>query len=494
MEPATVMSSPSESNFSTSEISASIFSAQDLETIAHNDIDQYPDGQLNANDISCETILPTFPIRHEVYREPITVSESDVMREIVPTSPSIVRENIQSSPKAAQRVNRNIAKSYVEHDISSQAEKLEAQLSQMTDDNNNPSTPIAVLPKQVDNAEISLSFDDNVVPMQVDVDNNIPEQSDNDIRSGIVLPASPFAAEIPHSTPKVDDMIQQLPVKLEPVDINPTLMEVSHSTVVIGKKRKRRSAPKKRKNTLCIDDVIMLDSDEMGERIQNITIDCKRPRTDIISKAERLSREEVGFFTEPTMYGQCNRKLFKQNLISNNEENDLSIIHAILNIPKDEQPESVENRGQESQIIEGDMIRRRSSRKRKSPDVHPRVSQEPKIPNVEDLALPTPIENVMNEIDSQLAVNSFEIDVPFPDVQPVDQQPRDKMPAQALITLNVNDEQVLRKLKMLWKQNVHPITMANITSHKSNRLQAAMNFASILGKFNHCFESFEFID
>lgn len=493
------------------------------QAIEPNDVDQMNtnganaiDGQNIDNDISCES-LPPSPIRNVVYRDQVKKRKIEVTPKKKPVVLPSVRGNNHTPPKV---VNGALSVSQVDNGIPATPLHNRRALSwqdnlddsQLTDDNNNspiadnnrmttqpepnddiiPETPISVhnTPVQpVDDVPIvSLTADENVIPAPNEEDanlsppvnleplddinpqtpvNNIQVQPDDDV------PMTPI-----NSIPNADEIVVPSPVKSEPIDIEPP---------VIPPKRKRRSAPKKKKKTLCVDDVIMLDVAEMRARIENLTVDCKQPQADIISKTDILLRKEATFFTVPTIDGEVNRELFKRNLVQTDAENDLSIIDAILGIPENGQSELDDNSnsGRESQVIQGDQLRRRSSRKRKSPDVEPRIQHEPiEMPIPEQTAHPTPVEP-MDGIESQLLPNLSGMHISLPDEQSVEQPVRPKRsPSPADDTLNENDKMVMRKLRALWKRNDHPVTMTSITERKSSRLQAAKNFASILSKFD----------
>lgn len=498
----------------------------DQPAIEPNDMNQINNNGANAvdvnieNDISCETIPPS-PIRNVVYRDRVKKRMIDVTPKKKPIDLPRARDNTYPSPKvngalSVPRADDVIPSTPLQiRRILSRPENLDD--SQLTDDNNNspfannnnrmptqpdpiddiiPETPVSAhnIPAQPDDdvGIASPAAAENVVPTPnaegtnlpsqvrfepVDAINpqtpigpdNIPAQPDDDV-------PMPLATEATNAMPNADEIIVPSPVKSEPRGIE---------APVIPPKRKRRSAPKKKKQGLRIDDVIMLDVTEMRERIENPTVDCKQPQADVISKTDILLRKEAAFFTVPTIDGEVNRKLFKRNLVQTEEEHDLSIIHAILGIPENDQPEPDDNnnRGQESQVIVGDQLRKRSSRKRKSPDVEPRAQSEPmEMPIPEGTALPTPVEP-MDGIESQLVPNLSGMHISLPDEQLVDIRPR-RTPSQADDTLNENDKMVLRKLRALWKRKIHSVTMTSITERKSSRLQAAKNFASILSKFD----------
>lgn len=452
-------------NLSVSEISGSVHSApHDQEAIEENNMNQInvDYGRQNGNDVSCETIPATFPIKHVLYRDRTVkpknyVDTAPAASPVARSTPKTVMGNV-SIPR--ERTDNISVSPFDDHVILSQPGEVNILLSQLTDDNNNSQTPNAV---------------DNNVTMQAEVIlrsmgvEEFPVQPDDDISIGIACPATPIAPKVNDSAPNADEIILPSPAHFKPIDIAPPLLIVS-PPLVIAPKPKRRSVSKRKNQTLCMDETITLDSEEMRTRIKNPSVDCKRPLADIMSKTDKLQRKEAMFFTEPTMFGQCNRQMFQRNLVQNDEENDLSIIHDILNIPPNERPDSVVKIEQESEVIEGDVIRRRSSRKRKAPNVEPRTRQhELEMVNAES-SIDLFVDNDLNGI----ATCPLEMDFPL-------QIPRNSL-AQMDEPLNDNDKMVLRELRMLWKRNVESVTMANITSRKSGRLQAAKNFASILCK------------
>lgn len=529
MEPENVMCSPSEGGLSVSEIAESIFSAaHDQEPIEENDTYEANIGGANAdgdrvdaNDLSCESIpaTPTFPMhkpRRKTFGKRIATPEVDVMPEKTSFDPHTVRKNIQPLPIRGLSISRAVKSippsPFAKSAILSQPEYLNSSSSQLTDDNNNPPTPNvdddAPPPQETadDNSRWAEVIED--IQMRAEIFDNFPAllKPNDDIPLEIVSPASPIVPEVDSGTANVDDISNEVdsgtsnvddlfppsPPKLEPIDIKP-LLEFLQPLAAVSK-RKRRSPVKKKKRMIRVDDVITLDSTEMRARIQNVTVDCKRQLADIVSTTEKFLHKEATFFTEPIMFGQCNRIVFKRNLVQNDENYDSSIIKIILNSLENDRPESVENREQERRVIDGDTTSRRRGRKRKSPDVDSRAHQHQhtEMANYEGAALPTPGYS-MNGIESQLEANSFVMDVPLPDdSQPVDQRPRITplpLDEQERLNenLNENDDMVLRKLKGLWKQNGYPVAMTTINLRESSRLQAAMNFASILcnNKLNH---------
>lgn len=427
---------------------------------------------LEENDMNFINVTPLVDAA-QLYTDPIASPIFNDIPENEPAVTSIVRDEIPS-PRMPIIDNVPITRAVNEVPYVDQPDELKSVSSHLTDDNNNSTT--------------SFAADNDDDPMQPDVNDINPQttmtadetlvQPDDDIPIGLEPLASPTVPEIVNHMPNDNDTIPLSPVNSEPFDIQPPILEISQP-LITAPKRKRQSVPKKRRRTIFADDVTTLDSTEMRERVANTTIGCKPPRADIMSKAETLSHIEAKFFTEPTMDGQINRPLFKRSLILNDAENDLSIIHDILDITHNEQPDHVENRVQDTQVIEGDAIRRRSSRKRKSPYVEPCSQQQ----FVEETAFISPADPIVDNVLPEIAPRSQKMSAPVPGDQPVEQQSWNT-PASTggTLILNENDKSVLRKLRMLWKQNVYPVAMENITSSKSNRLQSAKNFASILGK------------
>lgn len=532
-EEANVFMSPGGLNSTISETSGSIFSEPHVHEAIDRELSQMNNdgqngesGERNPSDVSCETIPPSLPTRQDAHTDRIRILTKKAAIVASGAAPAI-RGNIQPSLKAVNdkepspRVANQFPTSLiVDNSTPSQPEDLDIFTSQSTNDRNGLATPAAFsnvvnirpvprlngdIPMHQDGIENARPQPDddiqtepeaygggtkqgrdgnvrtqpngNILPetelepetigdvtMQESVD-NIQAWPDVDIPTGAALPASPIAAEIANPAANAFDIIEPLPVKLEPVDIAPPLLEVSQA-VNISPKRQRRAASKKKNRVPRFDETITLELTEMRSRLEIATIDCLPPQSHIISKAERLFRKEAAFFMEPTIVGQGNRQLFKRNLIQFDEENDLSIIHAILDIAGNDRSRSVEEKEQESHVIEGDTVRRRSSRKRKSPVVVPH--EQPGTTEIEEAGFPSPL-NAMDGSDLQIP-------------EPSAQQIPENIPTRADASLSDNDKMLLRKLKALWKQNVHPIAMANINSPKDTRLQAAKNFASILCK------------
>lgn len=439
------------------------------DNILHGDAIENDDQSVLKKRISCETIPPTpliLPTKKNLTRIKKRIAEPQIddVPEI-PTSPlpdydiPHSQAAVDNNPHSPATDDVNIPLAFaddIDHSSRFAVDNMSLLLAAVK---SNPSRPIEAV------IDPPSPFTDRGTPSLLAAIDNSP--------IGIESPASSADIELADPIPVQGEIIL-LPPKIEPIDTS--LLEISQPLLV--EKRKTHSAPKRKNRSIRIDDVIKLDISEMRERIMEKHIDCKRRYADIVQKREILLRKEATFFTEPIMFGQCNRKAFKRHLLP--MPDDLSIIHVILNITEEDQPDSIDNNNtpQNGKVLEGDTIRRKSSSKRMAHDAVATPSPGSALLEVEDAESFTPPDMI-----AEYALNSLEAHMPSPDDQATQQRP--KIPA---AQIDGNDEIVWNKLRALWKRNVNPITLVSINSSDCKRLEAAKNFASILCKF--CSDTF----
>lgn len=420
----------------------------ELATNRENDANKLNIDAANVAKISsCESIPATYPIRRALFTTPLVTDVFDDVPDNVsingPAVKSVTSDKLALPAKGILKSTQHnaVVPSTPTDDYISESPSSEA--TRFDEVNNNSLT--------LDAGEAN-TIDFGGIP------NGILPPPSPIVPNGITPPPSPIVDDIPVRHSLIDS---------EPIDIIPPLVKVE-CPIVGGSKRKRITSSAKKTRKLAIDDVTMTDITETLARIANTKVDCKKRRADVVSKIEMLAPKEALFFKEPIMVGRCNRNIFRPCSIPDDTKIDLSIIRAILDIEESDETDGVEKRGCESQVVEGDAILRRSSRKRNSP-VGDLIAQN----GLRMEMQPSPDLFVQNE-SPRSASNALETECSGCGEQP------QKSAQTAAFTSKVHDAKVLRKLRTLWKQNDLPVTMAHITSSGSNRLSAAKNFASIL--------------
>lgn len=384
------------------------------------------------SDTSCQTIPPTNPVQEIIYRslrkQNLAAAENKVpdvptVRDESPTIDAIE----QPDPIDVDDVSVSVIDFLPPEDIAS---------SQLSDGNNN--VPLVSVTKHGAPNVSQLS--------EIEINNELVA-----VVSAVSLFMAEIANIVPSPRPPSPQMLETLPIEA----------------------KKRRYSVTKRKNKKAFihrDAVTVLDTTEIRDRLMRVNIDCVPPRSDIVTKKMKFHHEEATLFTEPMISGGCNRELFKPNLVLRDEEIDLSILRSILSIPGVE-PDRAESRERENQLVNGDRVLRRSNRKRKSPEAGFREIDVPEMPELDVVPCDIPLDDMTQ--NHPFSVSSATAD---------DQQVVDALRAQGDENFNKNDEMVLQKLRSLWEQSDRPVAMVDITSIKMKRIEAAKNFASILGE------------